>query len=111
MGRSGVVGFSWGGGECFRFATNRRDLSAAFVFYGTGPEPESIAKIQAPVYGFYAGADARVNETVPATTQQMKAAGKFYETVYTRAQPTGSCGPESSPTQPKPTKRRAPPRG
>jgi carboxymethylenebutenolidase len=80
-GKVCVVGFSWGGGECFRFATNRRDLSAAFVFYGTGPVPESIAKIQAPVYGFYAGADARVNETVPATTQQMKAAGKFFETV------------------------------
>ena len=29
-----VVGFSWGGGQAFRFATKRKDLTAAFVFYG-----------------------------------------------------------------------------
>jgi len=28
-----VVGFCWGGGQSFRFATNRPDLAAAFVFY------------------------------------------------------------------------------
>lgn len=33
-GKLFVVGFCWGGGQSFRFATNRRDLSAAFVFYG-----------------------------------------------------------------------------
>ena len=79
-GKVCVVGFSWGGGQSFRFATNRKDLSAAFVCYGTGPAPEAIANIQAPVYGFYAGADARVNASIPATQEQMKAAGKFYET-------------------------------
>ena len=80
-GKVCVVGFSWGGGQSFRFATNRKDLSAAFVFYGTGPAPEAIPNIQAPVYGFYAGTDARVDATVPATQEQMKAAGKFFETV------------------------------
>jgi carboxymethylenebutenolidase len=80
-GKVCVVGFSWGGGQSFRLATNRKDLSAAFVFYGSGPEAESIPRIQAPVYGFYAGADARINATVPATQQQMKDAGKSYEIV------------------------------
>jgi carboxymethylenebutenolidase len=80
-GKVCVVGFSWGGGQCFRFATNRRDLAAAFVFYGSGPAPEAIANIQAPVYGFYAGTDARINATLPATGEQMKAAGKFFEPV------------------------------
>jgi carboxymethylenebutenolidase len=80
-GKVCVVGFSWGGGQAFRFATNRKDLSAAFVFYGTGPAPEAIPNIQAPVYGFYAGTDARIGATVPATQEQMKAAGKFFETV------------------------------
>ena len=79
-GKVCVVGFSWGGGQSFRFATNRKDLSAAFVCYGTGPAPEAIPNIQAPVYGFYAGADARVNASIPATQEQMKAAGKFFET-------------------------------
>lgn len=80
-GKVGVVGFSWGGGQAFRFATNRKDLSAAFVFYGSGPAADAISKIQAPVYGFYAGNDARIGATVPQTQEQMKAAGKFYETV------------------------------
>jgi carboxymethylenebutenolidase len=76
-----VVGFSWGGGQAFRFATNRKDLSAACVFYGNGPEAASIASIQAPVYGFYGGTDTRINGTIPQTKEQMKAAGKFYEAV------------------------------
>jgi len=79
-GKVCVVGFSWGGGQSFRFATNRKDLSAAFVCYGTGPAPEAIPNITAPVYGFYAGADARVNASIPATQEQMKAAGKVFET-------------------------------
>ena len=80
-GKVCVVGFSWGGSQAFRFATNHRDLSAAFVFYGGGPAADSIAAIQAPVYGFYAGTDTRINGTIPQTQEQMKAAGKFYETV------------------------------
>jgi carboxymethylenebutenolidase len=80
-GKVCVVGFSWGGGQSFRFAANRKDLSAAFVCYGNGPAADAIANIQAPVYGFYAGTDARINGTIPQTQEQMKAAGKFYETV------------------------------
>jgi carboxymethylenebutenolidase len=80
-GKVCVVGFSWGGGQSFRFATNRRDLSLACVFYGNGPAPEAIPNIQAPVYGFYAGTDTRIDGTVPATQTQMKAAGKFFEPV------------------------------
>src|SRR4051794_20344835 len=36
-GKLAVAGFCWGGGQSFRFATNRPDLKAAFVFYGVGP--------------------------------------------------------------------------
>jgi carboxymethylenebutenolidase len=80
-GKVCVVGFSWGGGQAFHFATTRKDLSAAFVCYGTGPAPEAISTIQAPIYGFYAGNDARVNGTIPQTQEQMKAAGKLFEPV------------------------------
>src|SRR5258706_14631192 len=81
-GKVAVAGFCWGGTQSFRFATNRPTLSAAFVFYGTGPETaEAIAAIKAPVYGFYAGNDARVGATVPKTVEMMKAAGKRYEPV------------------------------
>ena len=66
-GKLYVAGFCWGGGQAFRFATNRPDLAAAFVFYGTPPEKDAMARIQAPVYGFYAGNDARVGATIPGT--------------------------------------------
>jgi carboxymethylenebutenolidase len=40
-----------------------------------------MKNITVPVYGFYAGNDARMTATVPATEQAMKAAGKTYEPV------------------------------
>src|ERR1700688_701715 len=36
-GKLFVTGYCWGGGQSFRFATNRDDLAAAFVFYGPPP--------------------------------------------------------------------------
>ena len=78
-GKLFVAGFCWGGGKSFGFATHRHDLAAAFVFYGT--PPADVTAITAPVYGFYAGNDARVSATVPATTEAMKAAGKIYDPV------------------------------
>ena len=76
-GKVATVGFCWGGGKSFAFATHRKDLAAAFVFYG--PAPENVTTISAPVFGFYAGNDARISATVPATVAAMKAAGKKYE--------------------------------
>jgi carboxymethylenebutenolidase len=78
-GKIAVAGFCWGGGKSFAFATHRKDLSAAFVFYGPGPS--DVTTITAPVYGFYAGNDARIGATLPATTAAMKAAGKKFEPV------------------------------
>lgn len=80
-GKLFVAGFCWGGGQSFRFATNRRDLSAAFVFYGPPPQADAMARIKAPVYGFYAGNDARIGATIPDTREQMKAAGKTFDPV------------------------------
>ena len=78
-GKIAVAGFCWGGAKSFAFAAHRKDLSAAFVFYGTGPE--DVSGVVAPVYGFYGGNDARVDATIPATTAAMKAAGKKYDPV------------------------------
>jgi carboxymethylenebutenolidase len=78
-GKLAVVGFCWGGSKSFLFATQRHDLSAAFVFYGT--PPKDLAAITAPVYGFYGGNDNRVSSTVPATEKAMKDLGKRYEPV------------------------------
>ncbi len=78
-GKLFVAGFCWGGGKSFAFATHRHDLAAAFVFYGPGPA--DVTGITAPVYGFYAGNDARIGATLPATTEAMKAAGKKFDPV------------------------------
>ena len=81
-GKLAVAGFCWGGGQSFRFATNRKDLKAAFVFYGMFPyTKEDLARIACPVYGFYGGSDERIGATIPDTTTAMKSAGKTYEPV------------------------------
>jgi carboxymethylenebutenolidase len=78
-GKIASAGFCWGGGKSFAFAAHRKDLNAAFVFYGPGPS--DVTTIVAPVYGFYAGNDARIGATLPATTAAMKAAGKKFDPV------------------------------
>jgi carboxymethylenebutenolidase len=81
-GKAVVAGFCWGGSQSFRFATNNKDIRAAFVFYGTGPaEERELTHIKCPVYGFYGGNDARVNATLPQSVSLMKQAGKTFEPV------------------------------
>ena len=78
-GKIAVAGFCWGGGQAFNFATNRKDLSAAYSFYG--PPPKDVSTITAPVYGFYGGNDARIDAMIPGAVEAMKAASKTYEPV------------------------------
>ena len=75
-----VVGFCWGGSQSFRFATNAADeIEAAMVFYGTGPqEVEEYSTIKVPVYGFYGGADNRVNATIEKSEEAMNSYDKTY---------------------------------
>jgi len=80
-GKLAVIGFCWGGGKSFLFATQRHNLNAAFVFYGPPPPTAALAGITAPVYGFYGGNDARISATVPDTKAAMAAAGKKYDPV------------------------------
>jgi carboxymethylenebutenolidase len=81
-GKMVVAGFCWGGSQAFEFATVRHDLAAAYVFYGAAPtDIAKLKQITCPVYGFYAGDDARVTSTVGETEKQMKEAGKTFEPV------------------------------
>jgi len=78
-GKSGTVGFCWGGTTSFSYAVAQPKLNAAVVYYGTSPsEPASFARIAAPVLGLYGGDDARVNATIPAAETEMKKLGKRY---------------------------------
>jgi carboxymethylenebutenolidase len=79
-GKLVTMGFCWGGARSFEFATKRTDLAASMVFYGTGPtDPAAYKAINAPVFGFYGGADERVNATIEASKAGM--AGKTYDIV------------------------------
>lgn len=88
-GTLAVTGYCWGGSQSFRYATNNPRLKAAFVFYGAAPtkedqktiDKEALERIKAPVSGFYAGNDMRINGTLPATIETMKALNKKYEPV------------------------------
>jgi carboxymethylenebutenolidase len=78
-GKVATIGFCWGGGKSFSYAATQPSLAAAVVYYGTPPEAADLAKIKAPVLGFYGGDDARVTSTVAPAEAEMKKLGKTYE--------------------------------
>jgi carboxymethylenebutenolidase len=81
--RIGTIGFCWGGGQSFRYATNNPNLRAAVVCYGPPPDSAAIRRIKAPVLGIYGENDERIDATLPATVAQMQSAGKtFTQEVY-----------------------------
>jgi carboxymethylenebutenolidase len=78
-GKSATVGFCWGGGMSFNYAAHQPDLNAAVVFYGPAPADEAmLAKIKAPVAGFYGGNDNRITSAVPAAADRMKKLEKSF---------------------------------
>jgi carboxymethylenebutenolidase len=82
-GDIGVIGFCWGGGQSFRYATNNPDLKAAVVCYGPAPDTASLRRIKAPVLGIYGEEDARINAALPDVNAAMEKYGKtFTQEVY-----------------------------
>ena len=81
-GKLAVGGFCWGGARTWEAANTVDGVSVATVFYGTGPSTGAgVTGIEAPVYGFYGGADERVNATIVATQALMDQLGKRFEPV------------------------------
>ena len=84
-GKTGVIGFCWGGARSFGYAAAQPELNAAVVYYGDAPgsadgsQEAALANVKAPVLGLYAGNDARIGATVPGTEAAMKKLGKSYE--------------------------------
>lgn len=77
--RIGVIGFCWGGGQSFRYATNNPSLKGFVVCYGPGPDSASLARLKAPGLGVYAEKDARISLSVPGTDSLMRRLGKSYQ--------------------------------
>jgi len=79
----GVIGFCWGGGQSFRYATNNPKLRAVVVAYGPAPDTADLKRIRAPVLGIYGENDERINANLPDVTAAMQSAGKtFTSEVY-----------------------------
>ncbi|MDZ4863633.1 MAG: dienelactone hydrolase family protein [Gemmatimonadota bacterium] len=97
-----TIGFCWGGGKSFRYATANPKLRAAVVCYGPAPDSTLLAGITAKVLGVYGENDARITASLPDVDRQLKLAGKSFEyRIYPgtghgflRPGRTGSDGPE-----------------
>ncbi len=78
-GKTGCVGFCWGGAMANQLAVNDPELKAAVAFYGRQPAAEEVKKIRCRVQLHYGSLDERVNEGIPAYEQALKDAGVKYE--------------------------------
>src|SRR5690606_32046289 len=78
-GKSGVVGFCFGGWVSNMMAVRIPDLGAAVPFYGGQPDTKEVQEIQAPLLLHFAALDTRVNEGWPAYEAALKEHGKVYE--------------------------------
>ncbi|WP_315821958.1 dienelactone hydrolase family protein [Paraflavitalea speifideaquila] len=78
-GKTGCVGFCWGGALANQLAVNVPDLKAAVAFYGRQPDAADVPKIKAAVQLHYGGLDERVNAGIPAYEEALKKAGVSYE--------------------------------
>jgi len=78
-GKSASLGFCMGGTNSWIFATEVPEVNAAVVYYGTAPDQAALARIKAPVIGFYGEDDARITATVDATAATMTRLGRTFE--------------------------------
>jgi carboxymethylenebutenolidase len=75
----GSIGYCMGGRLTAELAATGVDLSAAVIFYGTGPKPEAIPNVNCPVQGHYAVTDRGITGKVYDFALAMHAAGKMFE--------------------------------
>lgn len=78
-GSIGVVGFCFGGWISNMMAVRVPGLKAAVPYYGTQPNAEETAQINAPLLIHYAELDKRVNAGWTDYEAALKAANKIYE--------------------------------
>ena len=82
-GKLGATGFCYGGGVVNKLAVVMgADLNAGVPFYGSAPNREDVAKIQAPLMIHYAEDDKRVNATRQAYREALETHNKDF-VVYT----------------------------
>ena len=78
-GRTGAVGFCWGGGLVNQLAVHDPKLDAGVAYYGQQAKAEDVPSIKAALLLHYGGLDQRINAGIPAYEAALKAAGTRYE--------------------------------
>lgn len=86
-GKSGCVGFCWGGALANQLAVHSPELDAAVAFYGRQAAAEDTPKIKAKLQLHYGEMDERVNAGIPQYEEALKKAGIQHEIfIYKGAQ-------------------------
>jgi carboxymethylenebutenolidase len=78
-GKTGTIGFCWGGGTVFAYALNQPDVNATVSYYGPMPtDPAAYERAKSPILGLYGGNDQRVNANIPVAEVELKKHGVTY---------------------------------
>lgn len=81
-GKTGVVGFCYGGGVSNAMAVRYPDLAASVPYYGRQAKAEDVPKIKSPLLIHYGELDKRINGGWPAYEAALKANNKEYTTHF-----------------------------
>lgn len=74
----GVIGFCWGGGTVWSYASHNPKLKAAVVCYGPLADTTLLQTVEAPVLGVYGEKDGRVTNSLPTIARLMATMGKSF---------------------------------
>ena len=80
-GRTGAVGFCWGGGTVNDLAVSVPELSAGVVFYGRSPDLAKVPGIKARLLIQQASRDTRLVQMLPDYEKALKTANIQYEAI------------------------------
>jgi carboxymethylenebutenolidase len=80
-GKTGAIGFCWGGGAVNDLAVSAPELAAGVVFYGRSPDLALVPQIKARLLIQHASRDTRLVRQVPDYEKALKAANIRHEII------------------------------
>lgn len=80
-GKTGAIGFCWGGGVVNDLAVSAPELTAGVVFYGRSPDLAKVPQIKARLLIQHASRDTRLVQQVPDYEKALKAANIRHEII------------------------------
>lgn len=80
-GKTGAIGFCWGGGAVNDLAVSAPELAAGVVFYGRSPDLALVPQIKAKLLIQHAARDTRLVQALPEYDKALKAANIPHEIV------------------------------